>query len=471
MRELTPLKIAEITGGRLVCPPHLCHTEITGVTTDSRKVKAGCLFAAIKGERADGHDYIPAVMKAGALIALAEREDAAGEGPCILVPSSEEAIRRIAAFYFDVMNVPTVAITGSVGKTSTKETIASVLAVRGNTMKTQGNFNNELGVPLTVFNLTDDHKMAVIEMGISHFGDMKILGGIVKPDIAVITNIGTAHLEYLNDRDGVFREKTDIFNYLREGGRAVLNGDDDKLRQVEEVRGTKPVFFGLGDTNDYRAEEIRSLGFRGTACRIVTPDSSFEAVIPIPGEHMVYNALAACAVGQIMGLSDDEIKEGLKNVEALEGRFHVMETEDLIIIDDAYNANPMSVKAALKILTDSADAGSSEEETERAVSGRRIAVLGDMAELGNDAEKLHREVGLFMKDYAPDILITAGTLAEWISKGAEGLVKDNHWYPDAETMKKALPDLIRKGDTVLVKASHCMHFDEIVKVLKEWRFS
>ena len=453
MRHLTPDFLTEISGGRAVYPSDIGSREVTAITTDSRRVSEGGLFIPLKGERADGHTFIKQVMEKGALLVLTEREDAAEGLAHITVASTEEALRTIAAAYLKEMAVPVVGITGSVGKTSTKETIAAVLGQKFRTLKTQGNFNNEIGLPLTVFDLRDEHEIAVLEMGISHFGDMKVLGEIAHPDIAVITNIGTCHLEYLVDRDGVFREKTDMFTYLKSDGRAVLNGDDDKLRAVESVRGRRPVFFGLGENNDYRAENITPRGLKGISCRIVTPDGSFEVTVPIPGEHMVLNALAACAVGRLCGLADEEIKAGIESLKPLGGRFNIIETPYVTVVDDCYNANPMSMKASVKLLA--------------SAEGRRVAILGDMAELGADEMELHREVGRFMKNYAPDLLITAGPKAALIAEEA-GTIR-SEVFPDMEAVKKALPDLVGKGDTVLVKASHCMHFEELVSALTQAR--
>lgn len=455
MKHMTPAFMAEVTGGKLFAPEAIKDCEITAVTTDSRQVEEGGLFIPLKGARFDGHDYIPQVMEKGARLVLTEREDTTRQYPCIYVESTEKALRRLAKAYLDIMAVPVIAITGSVGKTSTKEMIASVLSQKYRTLKTLGNFNNELGLPLTIFRLRDGDEAAVLEMGISHFGDMTVLAEIANPDISIITNIGTCHLENLIDRDGVFRAKTEVFDYLRDGGRVILNGDDDKLLAVAAVKGKAPIFFGLGKNHEYYADAITSRGLRGISCRIHTPDSEFSVAIPVPGEHSVYNALAGCAVGRLMKLTDEEIRQGIESVESLAGRFHIIEKNGLTIIDDCYNANPMSMKASLNVLYQA--------------EGRRVAILGDMAELGHDEEDLHRSVGRHMVDKTPEVLLTAGPLTEKMAEEVKNadVTCDIISYPNTEALALDVKNHIKKGDTILVKASHCMNFDKITQALSD----
>ena len=277
--------------------------EITEITTDSRKARPGCLFAAIKGERADGHDFIPSVFEKEALCVISEHELPQMRGNYIQVESTLEALKALAKYYLEQLQIPVVGITGSVGKTSTKEMVWAVLSQKYRTLKTLGNFNNELGLPLTVFRLRDEDEMAVLEMGISNFGEMHRLAEIAKPDTCIITNIGACHLEFLGDRDGVLRAKSEIFDFLKEDGHVILNGDDDKLSEIQEVRGIRPVFFGLDGENQIYADHIRKRGLKGISCRIHGPGLSFDVKIPMPGLHMVYNALAGTAAGLAYGLS------------------------------------------------------------------------------------------------------------------------------------------------------------------------
>lgn len=455
LKNLTLEHIAGACGGVYVGPEEQRGLEVTAVTTDSRKTEPGCLFVPIAGNRVDGHDFIPQVMEAQAACTLSERDLGAQEYPYILVKSSLQAVKDIAAYYLEQLAVPVVGITGSVGKTSTKEAIAAVLAQKYRVLKTQGNFNNELGLPLTVFRLREDDEIAVLEMGISDFGEMHRLAAIARPDICVITNIGYCHLENLGDRDGVFRAKTEMFQHMKENGTVILNGDDDKLCQVEEVHGKKPVFFGLKDSSGIYAKNIRSQGLKGISCTVCTPKGEFDVTIPIPGQHMVYNALAGTAVGLACGLSLEEICRGIESLQPVSGRFHIIETEKYTIVDDCYNANPMSMKASLGLLKDAL--------------GRKIAVLGDMGELGSREAQLHAEVGAFAAGCGLDLLVCAGPLCAHMAQAAR---EGNPGLPvvyleNREQLMERLPGLLRDGDTILVKASHFMEYGKVVELLEK----
>lgn len=431
--------------GRLKC--------VTDITTDSRKVTYGCLFIAIKGERADGHDYIGQVMEAGALSVLSEQDLGEVDFPYIKVRSSLQAVKDIAEYYLKQLPVPVIGITGSVGKTSTKETVAAVLSQKYNVLKTQGNFNNELGLPLTVFRLRKEHEIAVLEMGISNFGEMSRLAKIARPHTGIITNIGYCHLEFLKDRDGVLKAKTEMFDYVREDGHVILNGDDDKLDAIRKVRNTKLMKFGLDKKNDIYADQIESKGLKGMACVIHTPQGSFKTLIPIPGRHMVYNALAAACAGLVYGLSLDEIRAGIEDLQPVSGRFHIIETDKYTIIDDCYNANPVSMKASLEALQDGL--------------GRKVALLGDMAELGDGEEELHAQVGAFAGKLDLDAVYCAGSLCKHLVRGikqSNPRMEVRHFEDRASLMKK-LPEILMNGDTVLVKASHSMQFEKVVERL------
>lgn len=453
MKNLTLKNIAKVCGGTLYAPETAALTEITSITTDSRTVQAGSLFVAIKGERVDGHKFIPNVMEAGALAVLSEMELDLNI-PYILVESSLNAVKAIAEFYLAQLAIPAIGITGSVGKTSTKEMIASVLSQRFQTLKTLGNFNNELGLPLTIFRLRPEHEIAVLEMGISDFGEMTRLAKIAKPNTCVITNIGQCHLENLIDRDGVLKAKTEIFEYLKADGRAVLNGDDDKLATVKKVHGQKPLFFGFNPEFDFYADEIESCGLKGTKCRIHTPETEFEVLIPIPGKHMVYNALAGTAVGTSYGLTPEEIKTGIESLQSLSGRFHIIETENYTIIDDCYNANPVSMKASLGVLQDGL--------------GRKIAILGDMKELGEHEADLHYEVGEYAASLNIDGVLCVGALMKNLAQAIQKTNPDMYikHMDTLDELLTQLPQLTKKGDTLLVKASHSMQFDKIVTALQ-----
>ena len=454
MKNLTLEHIAAACHGTYYGSEEKKSQCIEAVTTDSRKVERGCLFVPIVGARADGHKFIDQVMKQGALATLSERPLGEVDFPYIQVESSLQAVKDLAAYYLEQLQIPVVGITGSVGKTSTKEMIAAVLEQKFQVLKTLGNFNNELGLPLTVFRLREKDEIAVLEMGISDFGEMHRLASIAQPNTCVITNIGTCHLENLGDRDGVLKAKTEIFGYLKKDGHIVLNGDDDKLSTVKEYEGIKPVFFGMEADKDVYADEITSRGLKGMTCRIHIGGESFMADIPMPGIHMVYNALAATAVGRIYGLTLEQIRHGIETLEAISGRFHMIETDRFLIVDDCYNANPMSMKASLDVLKDGA--------------GRRVAILGDMGELGENEVQLHAEVGEHAAQCGIDVCICTGPLSANIAKMArknpELIVIEE---PDRDSLLSHLSDYVQTGDTILVKASHFMQFEKVVAALQE----
>lgn len=344
MKNLTLENIAGACGGAYVGSDADRSREVADIVTDSRRAKEGSLFAAICGEHVDGHRFIPQVYAQGALCVLCEKAPAEAQGPYILVESTLKALMAIAEFYRQQLDIKVVGITGSVGKTSTKEMIASVLSEKYRVLKTPGNFNNELGLPLTVFQLTEEDEVAVLEMGINHFGEMHRLSKIARPDVCVITNIGTCHLEFLGDRDGVLRAKSEIFDFIAPDGQIVLNGDDDKLSALKEVRGITPQFFGIEHACAIRATDIENAGLKGVKCRIHDGTESFAVTIPIPGYHMVLNALAATAVGRALGMSLEEIRRGIEKLQALGGRFRILEAGGITVVDDCYNANPTETR-------------------------------------------------------------------------------------------------------------------------------
>lgn len=438
--------------------------EVSSITTDSRTVGLDSLFIAIKGARSDGHEYICDCFNKGALCCISENELEGEDRPYIKVRSSLLALRDLAKLYRDNLDVKVIGITGSVGKTSTKETIAAVLSTRYKVLKTLGNFNNEIGLPLTVFRLSEDDEIAVLEMGISDFGEMSRLAKIARPDIAVITNIGLCHLENLKTRDGILQAKTEVFDYMNPDGIVILNGDDDKLVTVDKVNGKEPCFYGIENKNNIYAENVENLGLLGMRCTmrnvpVSDGKDTFSVDIPVPGYHMVYNALAAAAVGAKLGLSSEEIKKGLGSLETIAGRNHIIKANDLLIIDDCYNANPVSMKASIDVI-DSA-------------IGRKVCILGDMFELGKDEEQLHYEVGEYLASKSIDVLITAGRLAEFIAKGAKDYTNTHenahqcsvYTYEDRESMLEEIDKIIKKKDNILVKASHGMEFPKVIEKL------
>lgn len=450
---MEPMRLSEIAA---LFSAELPDGEVKKVVTDTRRIEKDCLFVALRGERFDGADFVEEALESGAAAAISER--AFPEQPVITVPDAREALGRLSAYYKSKFSVLTVAVTGSSGKTTTKEFLSAVLSERFRTLKTSGNLNNDIGLPMTIFELEERHEACVLEMGMNHRGELSCLTKIARPDIAVITNIGTAHIENLGSREGIAQAKLEILEGLRPDGAIVLNGDEPLLTGNPALAGKRVVRFGLESPEaEVRATDIFELSGE-TDFIIETEDGPFAAVIHTIGRHNVQNALCAAAVGKLAGLTEEEIRRGLLNFEATEGRQKIYELSGVRIIDDTYNANPDSMRASLSVL------GSFE--------GRRIAVLGDMLELGAYAESAHRTVGELAAENA-ELLFALGDAACYYKKGAllrgmeEGAARH---FSDAESLGKALAAEVREGDTVLFKGSRGMRMERMIEMLiREWK--
>lgn len=457
MKRVSVAEIAEVTGGTYSGPRRVKLERITGVSIDSREVQTGGLFVCIKGSRVDGHDYAhDAVTARGAAVCIAER---AVDAPHILVKSSVEALQKLAEYYRGLFDIPVIGIIGSVGKTTAKEMTAAVLLRKFNTLKTPANLNNEIGVPLTLLSLREEHEAAVIEMGISDFGEMTRLAKMVRPDICVMTSIGYCHLEKLGSLKGVLKAKSEVFDFMPPEGIAVLNGDDETLRDFEP--GFRTVTYGIGGGKGYDvwAENVENLGFDGVSCDICWDNSRVFTLINAFGTHIVYGALAAAAVGRLLGVDGENIIRGLAKYRPIGGRANVTDTGYITLIDDCYNANPNSMAAAVRSL-------SSIRGLTKA-KGKRVAILGDMKELGADSKELHRSIGELTAKKGIDVLLCCGIDAKTIYDGfvAAGGGKAVY-YMDKSELIDDLPRQIGLGDVALVKASHSMGFEEIVSALK-----
>lgn len=454
MKNLTLENIAKACHGTYHGDPHKLTQEAAGVVIDSRKVEKGDLFVAIDGENVNAHKFIPDTIEKGALCVVSHEDLGETDYPYILVESTGQALLDIAKLYRDSFDIKVVGITGSVGKTSTKEMIASVLAQKYSVHKTLGNFNNEWGLPLTIFGLNDTHQAAVLEMGVNHFGEMRRLSSVASPDICVITNIGVAHLEFFKTREGILQEKSQMIQDMKNGGTILLNGDDDLLRNMGPVKGVSPIFFGLEEHSEFYASDLKSVGLKGTECVIHLPSGdSFSCTVPVPGIHMVTNAVAGASVGYSLGLTPGEIKAGIENLPGIPGRNHIIATGRIVILDDCYNANPVSMKASLDVLT--------------MAIGRKVAILGNMGELGEDEKQLHFETGAYAAKQGIDLVCAIGNLASEIAEGAKGdSSTETLWFETKQDFLAAMKDVIRDGDNVLVKASHGMHLEEIVDALQ-----
>jgi len=449
LREITTACKGEYHGDDL-----LLDKAVSSVVIDSRLVQEDSLFVAIKGERVDGHSFIPQTIKDGALCALSEEKLDGADFPYILVSSCKEALIDLAEHYRQALDVKAVGITGSVGKTSTKEMMASVFGQKYSVQWTPGNFNNEIGLPLTIFSIREEHQVAVLEMGISYFGDMDILSRMARPDICVLTNIGTAHIEHLKSRDGILKEKSQIFNSMNPEGKIFLNGDDDKLITIPPYKGIVPAYYGMNPEWPFYATNIMSKGLRGTTATYHTPKSTFTAHIHVPGTFMVYNALAATAVAYALEMTDEEIIKGIEALTPIAGRSNIIETGKYTLIDDCYNAGPATMKSALELL----------EQAET----RKVAILGDMFELGPEEEKLHYEVGCFAGDKNIDQIICIGSLSKHIVEGCKSRGFENilH-FPSKNKFFEQIDKILSLNATILLKASNGMAFSEIVAIIKE----
>lgn len=458
MKNLTLENIAKACGGILMCKSEeLKNKEVSDIVTDNRKVTEGSMFVAIKGKRVDGHSFISSAYEMGAMCVIAER-DIEDDRPYIIVENSLTAVKQIALYYREKLDVKVVGITGSVGKTSTKEMIASVLSEKYNVLKTEGNFNNELGLPLTIFRIREEHEIAVLEMGISDFGEMTRLSEIAKPDVAVITNIGICHLENLKTRDGILQAKTEIFKNINENAVIILNGDDDKLSTVKEYNGIKPEFYYVDDISEKNiyADKIESNGIKGIKCNIHYNESYINVNINIPGRHMVYNALAAVCVGKVFGLNDEEIKSGIEKLKPVSGRNNIIELNNITVIDDCYNANPISLKASIDVL------GFAE--------GRRVAIIGDMFELGSNEAALHAGIGEYISKTDIEVIIFVGHLMNNAFIKLSDLDSGNkkiYYFDKLDELFTELDKIIMPNDNVLVKASHGMNFVKIIDYFKK----
>ncbi len=438
MRDMTIFSAARAAGGRVAgCGQD---APLSGGVIDSREAGPGLMFCALPGERADGHEYMRSALEKGAACCLATHVPEGVTGPVILVDDVRSAMAKIAGACRDRLDIPVVGITGSSGKTTAKEMCAAVLSQKYNTLKTEKNFNNELGVPLTLFRIGPEHGAAVVELGINHFGEMSRLGAMAKPDIAVYTLIGRSHLEALGDLDGVLRAKGELVEHMPPDGLLIVNGDDEKLAALRPAR--RKLTFGLGEGCDVRGVGFAPRGAEGSALTVLAGERRIELFLPAYGRHLAYAALAAAAVGIELGLSDGQIAAGAADYAPVGRRARIIETPSLTVIDDCYNANPDSVKMAI------ASAG--------ALGGRLVCILGDMLELGEQSEQMHREVGEAARA-AGALLLTAGERSA--AMGGE------HFASKAELIS-ALPRLLKRGDRVLVKASHSMAFEEISDALR-----
>ncbi len=453
MQPIKASDVIEACGGELLSGD--LDTRITGVSTDTRKIGPGDLFVALTGESSDGHKFLADALSRGASGVVVSRKVEARQ-LAIRVDDTLAALGELAAFYRSKFQPVVIGVTGSVGKTTTKEMIAAVVAARGPVLKNAGNFNNEIGLPLTLFELSARHKTAVVEMAMRGAGQIAYLANIAKPSIGVITNIHMTHIELLGSMDAIADAKGELLDYLPSDGAAVLNADDAYFEYLTRRANARVISFGEGPRADVKAI---SAGLDSKGCcafQVQTPRGSFDVRIPVPGEHNIKDALAAIAVGEVLEIDHEYMRDALAKFTAPEKRSNVIPTRrGFVIIDDTYNASPASVHSALKTLA-------------MIEGGRKIAVLGDMLELGDHAIDAHMEIGRAVKDSGVDMLVAVGELAKLISRAAidAGLpVESVLEFEDSWQAAHEVPSKIRERDVVLVKGSRSMKMERVVEGL------
>ena len=428
---------------------------VTQICTDTRQLTPGCLFVALQGERFDGHDFVPAALAGGAIAAVVHHPVKAPAKQLIQVEDTQRALLAMAACYRDQFPaLRLTAVTGSVGKTTTKEMMACVLESAWKTLKTEGNLNNEIGVPMTLLRLGSEHEIAVLELGMNHAGEIDYLSAMVEPDAVLMTNIGDSHIEHFGSREKILEAKSEIFHHAKPDAFVVINGDDPLLSTLP---GTLPFSFtrvGGGEGLDYRAVDVESDGASRMTCRIVAPSGEFPVEIPALGDHMIYPTLMAAAVGEHFGLTHQQIADGVLHFAPTKMRMNILHRgEGITILNDTYNANPQSMRAAVQVLSG-------------AKGEYKVAVLGDMFELGPLAPALHAGIGDYLGKAGIDCLVAVGELAKHIYDAAQAAgVPDCRYCPDKEAAKPVLDSVVRPGTTVLVKASRGMAMEQLVDYL------
>ena len=428
---------------------------VTGVTTDSRKIFDGALFVALKGENFNGEDFVEESIKKGARVALVSKDFSREvDGVTIKVDDTLAAYQKIAAYWRDKFNIPIAAITGSTGKTTTKDLTASVLSGLGKVQKTSANFNNEIGVPLTLLGLDETHKSAVVEIGMRGLGQIEALAKIVKPNIAIVTNVNETHMELLGSMENIAKAKGELVQAIGAGGTVILNADNPYTLAMKDIvnSGVTVITHGLEHDADLKAENIK-VASGTTDFDLKYKGESYHFDLPIIGRHNISNTLAAIAAGISVGLTFEKIRSSLATLVTTKMRFEVIHRDGITIVNDAYNASPASMRAAIKTAAEIYDI-------------RKIAVLGDMFELGAVAEKAHREVGAYVAENGFDILITVGELGKFIAEGAKSAGMEKVFVTDShEDAAKALRGVLKRNDVILFKASHGMHLEKVIDMI------
>lgn len=468
MKEISLEDVIRAVNGVININVDTSNISINNVVIDSRKVADSNninlnkdLFIPIAGDNFDAHDFIDDVFERGAVCSLSEKEVNNSSNIIIKVDSTREALKDLARFYISLFDIKVVALTGSSGKTTTKDMIASCLSQKYNVTKTEGNFNNEIGLPLTIFNINDKTEVAVLEMGMNAKGEIHELSKIAKPNIALITNIGLAHIENFQDnQENIFRAKYEIFDYLKKDGIKVLNYDSEFLCDLEFSQdigiSKEQHFYSLSNsekTSVYPLEIVQK-DIQNTFVKVSCFGEIFDFNLNCSGNHMVSNALASVLIGYKLGLSSHQIKNGLETFKLSKMRMEIINNDKYTIINDVYNANPTSMKAVIDVLA----------SVNNIKGSRKVAILGDMFELGEKlTNKLHYEVGIYVANKDIDLLICVGIYSKYIYKGAlDYNIKEAHYFETKDEFLNKYKSLLFSKDVILLKASRGMEFEKIV---------
>lgn len=432
--------------------------------TDTRKILENDVYVGLKGENFNGNEYYEEALRKGAKVAIVsgieipkEKLEQYKDKTIIEVDDSLIAFGKIAEYKRSLYNIPVIQVTGSVGKTSTRDIIANVVRTKYKTLQTEGNLNNHIGLPTTLLKLKD-HEALVVESGMNHLGEISYLGKITKPTIAVITNVGTAHIGLLGSRENILKAKLEILENLKPGGTIVINNDNDMLNKwAKEDKSYKKYTFGIDEEADVMAYNIK-IGNKSSTYNVKINNEEYTVNVPVSGKHFVYNSLCAIAIGNLLGISPENIIKGIETFSLTKNRMEVVKVKDNVtVINDAYNASYDSMKPAIEYLKE-------------LPAKRKIAVLGDMFELGEFSEEIHRKVGIEVVTHKIDILVTVGKLAKYIAEEAKYLRMPEKNIISLETTEEASEYLnknLQKDDAVLLKAAHGMRFSEILKSISK----
>lgn len=454
MLDLSLEEILNATEGRLIYNGSTLQ-RIKAVSINSRQITPGALFVAIKGPHFDGHDFVQQAVGSGAVAIIVDQDIPISQAVAVIrVRDTVKAFGDIASYYRNKWSMPLIGITGSNGKTSTKDLIAAILKLRWSIVKTEGNFNNEIGLPLTLFKIAASTQAAVVEMGMRGLGQIRRLAELAQPSIGVVTNVGLSHLELLGTQENIAKAKAELVQSLPEKGLAVLNGDDRWVREMALLSVARTVFYGIDGSNlHYRATDIEMDDY-GCKFRVVTAEEEFECRLAIPGRHNILNALAAIAVAKELGIDTYAIRLGLTQPDLTAQRMKIISGNGYWVIDDTYNASPASIKSALDFLANSH------------LGQRKLAVLGDMLELGPQSPKIHREIGEYAAKQNIFHLMAYGEFARDYMIGFNNVIgRSGQYFVKKSLLIEELKKIVRTDDVILVKGSRSMKMEEVVDAL------